>query len=99
MDVYETACELAGLDEKKVASIARRLERCGKDADALGLTIFSCSGSVQLRTKSDYDIGFFGEHYSARRAMVVAHIGAHNWDGGDGGTQTFAGEDDILYGE
>lgn len=71
-------CERAGLDPKRVASIARRLGSAAKDAKALGLTVFGGSGSGSLRWH-DPDAN---EHRSG--PLVVAHIGGGNFDGGDG---------------
>jgi hypothetical protein len=76
--VLEDECDRAGLDPKRVSSIARRLSSAAKDAKALGLTIFGGSGSGSLRWRgpdtNDYRTG----------PLVVAHLDGSNFDGGDG---------------
>jgi hypothetical protein len=69
----ESECEAAGVDAKKVESIARRLASLGKEAKALGLMIFGGSGTGTLRP--------YGE-----RPLIVARIGTDSWDGGCGAT-------------
>lgn len=75
--INEAECAFAGLDEKKVASIARRLSRAARDANALGITIFGGSGSGSLRI---HDLG------SKAGALILADLDGLNWDGGDGGS-------------
>lgn len=76
--VLEGECKRARLDQKRVASIARRLASAAKDARALGLTIFGGAGSGSLRWH-DPDAN---EHRTG--PLVVAHISGGNFDGGDG---------------
>ena len=88
MYVNEDECEAAGLDPKKVESIARRLSAAGREADKLGITIFggSSSGSLRIHDKKG----------PQERALILADIDGY-FDGGDGGYK----EDDegLLRGE
>lgn len=81
----EEECRAAGLDPSKVEAIARRLERAGRDAAALGLHVFGGSGSGTLR----FD--------TSKGPLVVARMLGGSWDGGDGGTDV--DEDGLLRGE
>lgn len=93
MFVYEEECVAAGLDPKKVASIARRLDRAAKDATALGLTVFGGSGSGSLRC-SGSALGYqAGVHCGP---LIVADLDG-SWDGGDGGFGP--GPDGLQRGE
>lgn len=76
MTVNEKECAAAGLDPDTVRNLATRLERCGKEAARLGLTIFGGSGSGDLRS-SRLRIG------SEQRRVIVAHV-TGSWDGGCG---------------
>jgi len=67
-------CEEFGLDERKVAAIARRLALAAKDAHGMGLIIFGGSGSGALRKSG------------GGRQNNVAYIGPW-FDGGDGGDE------------
>lgn len=78
MSALEEECERAGLDPRKVASIARRLSAAAKDAKALGLTIFGGSGMGSLRWHDPY------ENDPRKGPLVVAHLAGGNFDGGDG---------------
>lgn len=79
MIVLVDECDHAGLDRAKVASIARRLTKAARDAHAIGLVIFGGSGYGSLRwadpDERNYRLG----------ALIVAHLGGQNFDGGDGG--------------
>jgi hypothetical protein len=72
MNIDEDKCVEHKLNVKQVASIARRLSKAGKEARALGLTIFGGSGNGSLR--------ILGRGTSG----IVADIDG-NFDGGDGG--------------
>lgn len=78
MTVNEEECERARLDPKKVASIARRIEKAAADAKRLGLTIFGGSGSGSLRWHDPYSNDY------RKGPLVVAHMRGGNFDGGDG---------------
>ncbi len=82
----QESCRKAGVDPKKVKSIANRLEKLGKEAEKMGLHIFGGSGNGTLRT-SDCGNG---------RSIIVARICAGHWDGGDGEEYELDG---IWYGE
>ena len=83
----EESCLAAGVDPMKVESIARRLDKLGREADKMGLFIFGGSGSGTLRTQESYN----------NRNIVVASFGmGGEWDGGDGATTTIDG---VMYGE
>lgn len=81
MIVLENECDRAGIDTKRVASIARRLSKAAKDASALGLTIFGGSGSGSLRWHDRYS------NDPREAPLVVAHLTGSNFDGGDGAEQ------------
>ena len=72
MFVDEERCEAAGLDPKRVASIARRISRAALESQAMGLKIFGGSGSGDLRL------------FSRGVSGVVATLDG-KFDGGDGG--------------
>lgn len=74
----ERECERAGLDQRKVASLVRRLNAAAKDAKAMGLTIFGGSGTGSLRWRDPYDNDAY------RGPLVVAFLAGGNFDGGDG---------------
>lgn len=83
----EESCKAAGVDPMKVESIARRLDKLGREAEKMGLFIFGGSGSGTLRTQESYN----------NRNIVVASFGSGGeWDGGDGATTTIDG---VMYGE
>jgi hypothetical protein len=74
--------EEAGLDRKKVESIARRLSRLGREMQGMGLSIYGASGTGNLihtsrpthtepRQQPDFD------------APVAFLEGVSTWDGGD----------------
>ena len=81
-------CEAAGLDHKEIERIARGLSRYGKQAEALGVTIFGGPGAGSLRFRDESDPG---------HALIVADIDG-DFDGGDGG-QTPHSIDGLLRGE
>lgn len=72
MILNEDECAAAGVDPKKVASIARRIERAAVEARALGIQIFGGSGSGSLR----FDDG-------QQRMLVLANVDG-SWSGGCG---------------
>lgn len=82
----EESCRAAGVDPKKVESIARRLTKLGKEADGIGLFIFGGNGCGTLRTWKETEEG----------QIVVAHLGSVSWDGGDGAIREVDG---VQYGE
>lgn len=73
MFVNEDRCVVAGLDPKKVASIARRISKAALEAKAMGLTVFGGSGSGTLR--------HWGEHGTDAEVADLDGM----FDGGDGG--------------
>lgn len=72
VDINETECVAAGLDPKKIAAIARRIERAAQDARKLGLHIFGGTGTGSLR----FDDG-------GKSPLIVATM-AGWWSGGCG---------------
>ncbi len=70
LTINRDECAAAGIDPDEVRKIARSLARSLKQADALGLTVFS-DGSLR------YDDG------GAGKLLVASGLGA-NLDGGDG---------------
>jgi hypothetical protein len=83
VSIHDPECEAAGLDPAVVARLAKLLDRAGKEAARLGLTVFGGSGSGSLR--------------HGATGLIVAYIPHGHWDGGDGAEQT--GEDGLRYGE
>lgn len=79
-------CIAAGVDSKKVESLAKRLEKLGKEAEKMGLHVFGGNGAGSLRTNECVN----------NRSIVVAHICAGLWDGGDGHEMEIDG---VIYGE
>lgn len=86
MSAYLKECEKAGLDIKKVDSIARRISKAAKEAKEIGIEIFGGSGTGTLRYYDDHD----------KRPLLIADLDGI-FDGGDGA----AIEDDegFLRGE
>lgn len=76
MFVDEDKCREFGLDPKKVASIASRLSRAAREADALGLTVFGGTGSGSLR---------FARSLRQGPAESEVALLDGSFDGGDGG--------------
>ena len=75
--------EEAGLDKKKVLSIARRLRKLSSEMSELGLSVYGMSGSgclthVSRSTHSQKD------SYAEERdfGAIVAYVGS-GFDGGD----------------
>ena len=83
--INEDECEAAGVDPKKVASIARRIERAALEAYELGICIFGGSGNGSLR---------FDDHYG--RPLILVHMEGC-FDGGDGAERE--DETGLLRGE
>lgn len=83
MIVHDPECESAGLDPASVARLAKLLDRAGKEAQRLGLSVFGGSGSGSLRHSTT--------------GLIVADITHGHWDGGDGAERI--GEDGLRYGE
>jgi len=75
MHVESERCEKFGLDEERVKSIARRISRAEKEAEALGLVVFGGIGRGSLRFQSALMKG---------TASEVADLDGC-FDGGDGG--------------
>ena len=65
----------AGLDEKVVRSIARRLSNIAKEASSHNIQIFAGAGSATLRFNDRHDAG----------NLIIAEIDGGEWSGGDGG--------------
>lgn len=55
MHVNEAECEAAGLDLKKVESIARRLSKVAKEAKEMGIEVFVASCDDEL-TMPEFDV-------------------------------------------
>lgn len=73
----------AGLDAKKIESIAARLSRAAREAHALGIKVFGGSGAGTLRIDCD------------GRPLIIADLQG-NFDGGDGAEHH---DGDIRWGE
>lgn len=82
----ENECEAAGIDSKKVESLARRFAALAKESHALGVYVFGGSGSGTIRPIRHNE-----------RPLILARITSSGFDGGDGATHT--DEDGLLRGE
>jgi hypothetical protein len=82
----EAECEAAGIDTKKVESLARRFAALAKESHALGVYVFGGSGSGTIRPIRHNE-----------RPLILASITSSGFDGGDGATRT--DEDGLLHGE
>jgi len=78
--VDENACAVLGIDPKEVARLARRLERIGKDAQRLGLTVFGASGSGCLVAEAPTQLQ---SRNGEMNLMEVASVLGRGFDGGD----------------
>lgn len=92
MIVREDECEFVGVDAKKVARLARRLEACAKEARTLGVSFFGGSGAGSIRAPSP------SVHQLDDRPYILASLGApFLWDGGDGACME--DQDGLMRGE
>jgi hypothetical protein len=77
----------AGLDRKKVESIARRLSRLGREMQSMGLSIYGAAGSGNLIHKSRQphkDHPTLPSEQIEDYGCVIADLdGVTQWDGGD----------------
>jgi hypothetical protein len=85
MIVNEAECLAAGIDPRRVGSIARRIERAALEAQALGVQIFG---------GSDGSLRYYGLDHS--RPLILADMSG-NWSGGDGSAGP--DEDGLMRGE
>ncbi len=81
----ERECEAAGLDLKKVRSIASRIERAALEAQAMGIQVFGGSSTGTLR----FDDG--------KGPPLIIAVMDGNWSGGDGGEMP--GDDGLMRAE
>jgi hypothetical protein len=73
----------AGIDEKRLKRLVRRLESCGQDMSAMGLQLYghgSGSGTLIHDSRPTHS-GENGE--TADRGSIVASIRHGSWSGGD----------------
>lgn len=82
----ESECQAAGIDTKKVESLARRFAALSKEAHKAGVYMFGGSGSGTLRPIRNQ-----GE------PLILAHVTPTGFDGGCGATRT--DKDGLLRGE
>jgi hypothetical protein len=77
----------AGLDRKKVESIARRLSKLGREMESMGLSIYGASGSGNLIHESrptHIDNPLQPLVQTEDFGSVIAELdGTWQWDGGD----------------
>jgi hypothetical protein len=85
MQINEKECEKAGLDIKKVRSIASRISKAAKEAGELGIEVFGGSCG-ELRYRDDENLG----------ALKIAFLDGV-FEGGCGGDQDWG--DGYLRGE
>ena len=86
MLVNKKECTHAGLDIKKIESIARRISKAAKEAGEIGVEIFGGSGTGTLRFSDDRD----------KRPLLIAVLDGI-FDGGDGGA--IDDDENLLRGE
>lgn len=82
----ENECEAAGIDAKKVESLARRYVALAKESNKLGVYVFGGSGSGSIRPNNGMD-----------RPLILASLTPYGFDGGCGGCRE--DEDGLLRGE
>lgn len=87
--IYIPACRKVDIDSRKLASVARRIERAMQDLDALGdgeLTLFGGTHDVSIRAYDESD-----------RALVLASMRGCRTSGGCGAASL--DDDGLLRGE
>lgn len=89
MVLHDRSIDKAGLDYKKIKSLATRLSKIGLEAEKMGITIFGGSGSGSMRIYDPRD-GLTG------RPLIVAQVDG-SYDGGDGAC--WEDEDGCMRGE
>lgn len=70
-------CEYVGIDYKEIQKLKKQLNKCGKMASALGVTVFGGSGCGSIRAID-----------SDNRVLILDELAYDVWDGGDGSTRT-----------
>ena len=88
MQIYKSECSKAGLDEKRIAALARIIEKAARELHGIGVCIFGASTHGSLRF-SDGDATKYGE-------LILASMGGL-WDGGNGAC--WHKDDGLLRGE
>lgn len=83
--INEKECQKAGLDEKELLKVARRVERAIKDLNKLGVQFFAGS-SCTMR--------FYDGH---EQMLIVGEFSVLHADGGDGAT--WEDEEGFVRGE
>jgi len=86
MWVNEAEIEKAELDIKRIKSIAMRISKAAREAEAMGVEIFGGSGSGELRFDDDSNMG----------KLKLAQLDGI-FDGGDGADREWG--DGYLRGE
>jgi len=86
MYINDNEIAFAGLDSKRVLSLARRLSIAAIEAQNMGIKIFGGSGTGSLRFDTN----------DGRAALVIAKLDG-NFDGGDG--QEMRDDKDLWRGE
>tara|TARA_B100000965_G_scaffold331170_3_gene295212 strand:+ start:868 stop:1137 length:270 start_codon:yes stop_codon:yes gene_type:complete len=76
--VDEKACRQMGVDPVKLLSIARRLERAGREAAEMGVTVFGHSGTGMLVVPAPTQLQDIHAHL-----VDLGTMQGDNWDGGD----------------
>lgn len=87
MIVNHEECNAASIDAKKVASIARRIEKAALEAESLGIQIFGGSSGT---------LRFYRGMGMNERSLILADMSG-NWSGGDGGC--YPDESGLMRGE
>lgn len=82
----EDECEAAGIDAKKVESLARRYAALARESKKLGVYVFGGSG-----------LGTIRHYHTNDQPLILASITPYGFDGGCGATRT--DDDGLLRGE
>ena len=88
MNINIDEIKAAGLDPKKIASIARRIEKAALEAQKMGVQIFGGSTAGTLRFSDNECSG----------ALILANMEG-DWNGGDGAYGFIDFCDGLIRGE
>ena len=73
----------AGIDKRKLVSLVRRLESCGRDMDLMGLQLYGHGSGTGALTHDSRQTHSGKDGETADRGSVVASLRNGIWSGGD----------------